>query len=195
MDLDNWEFADASLTTCGRIAPERIDDILAGEGVEMIRHPEDHNLLWIRPSVFCPNGGFGMFFAAPPGGLRAGHLLAVYIGDSTDTLGITYREALRRWSHSDYVFSESTARYVVNGALTCAAARANESFGETNAKLVYNSKLRRAEVRLGAPVQEGLYEGLINYTAPHEPSPYWTEEKLADLPESTQRKARVFYSK
>ena len=116
-------------------------------------------------------------------------------GDSTDSLGVTYQEALRRWSDSDYVFSDSAHRYVVNGALTCAAARANESFGDTNAKIMFNSKLRRAEIRLGAPVREGMYEGLINYTAPHMPSPYWTKDKLALLPELTQQKANKFYCK
>ena len=43
-----------------------------------------------------------------------------------------------RWAASDYVFSELAHRYVVNGDLKCGAARANESFGDTNAKFVYN---------------------------------------------------------
>ena len=131
-----------------------------------------------------------MFFSAPKGGLRAGHLLEVYTGESTDSLEISYREALARWAYSDYVFSDSDHFFVVNGALTCPATRANESFGETNAKLVFNSKWRRAELRLGAPVRKGLYEGLINYTAPHLISPYWTEDKLVSLPPSTQKQAR-----
>ena len=194
LDLDTWDFANTPGTACGLIPPDRALAVLAGEGAAIIRHPDDHSQLWIRRSEFCPNGGFGMFFAAPKGGLRAGYLLAVYIGESTDSLEISYREALARWTSSDYVFSDSDHRYVVNGALTCAAARANESFGETNAKLVFNSKERRAELRLGAPVQEGLYEGLVNYTAPHMPSPYWTEDKLDCLPLSTQKKARAFYS-
>ena len=195
LDLDNWEFADTSISSCGFIPPDKVAAILASEGVEIRRHPDDHGQLWIRKSFFCPNGGFSLFFEAPPGGLRAGYLLAVYDGDSTESLGITYQEALRRWSDSDYVFSDSAHRYVVNGALTCAAARANESFGDTNAKIMFNSKLRRAEIRLGAPVREGMYEGLINYTAPHMPSPYWTKDKLALLPELTQQKANKFYCK
>ena len=193
LDLDTWDFADSDFTACGLISPDRVSEILAGEGAELISHPDDHVQMWIRRSVCCPEGGYGLFFAAPKGGLRAGYLLAIYTGDSTDSLKIGYREALTRWSTSDYVFSDPAYRYVVNGNLTCAAARANESFGDTNVKLWFNGTLRRAELRLSAPVREGFYEGLTNYTAPHQPSPYWTEEKLVSLPLSTQQRARKFY--
>ena len=57
------------------------------------------------------------------------------------------------------------------------------TFGDTNA----NSTLRRAELRLGAPVQEGLYE------APNMTSPYWTEDKLVCLPISTQQHLPIPY--
>ena len=61
-------------------------------------------------------------------------------------------------------------------------------------KLCFNSKLRRVELRLGASVQEGFYEGLTNYTTPLLPSPYWTKDKLDSLPMATQQRARIFYS-
>ena len=91
------------------------------------------------------------------------------------------------------MFSDPAYRYVANGDLTCSAAWANESFGDTYAKLWFNSTLRRAEVRLGSPVLEGLYEGLTNYKAQHLPSPYWTGDKLVSLPMSTQQRTRAFY--
>ena len=116
---------DTSFTTCGLIPPERAPAVLAGDGVVLHRHPDDHGQLWIRNSEFCPNGGLGIFFAAPKGGLRAGHLLAVYTGELTDSLEISYRDALNQWSTSDYVFSDAAYRFVVNGDLSCAAARAN----------------------------------------------------------------------
>ena len=54
-------------------------------------------------------------------------------------LQISYRETLRRWAESDYVFRESVHRYVVNRDLTCGAARANASFDDANAKFYYNN--------------------------------------------------------
>ena len=45
LDLNTWEFADNSLTTCGFIPPDRASAILAGEGAEIIRHPDDHRQL------------------------------------------------------------------------------------------------------------------------------------------------------
>ena len=61
LDLDTWDFADSTATTCGRVSPDRVRAVLAGEGADLIRHPEDHELLWIQRSEFCPNGGLGMF--------------------------------------------------------------------------------------------------------------------------------------
>ena len=75
---------------------------------------------------------------APKGGLQARCILAIYKGDSTDSLLTSYREALRRWRHSGNIFSESAASYVVNRDLKCGAARASESFGDANAKFFYN---------------------------------------------------------
>ena len=93
------------------------------------------------------------------------------------------------------MFSESAHSYVVNGDLTCGAARANDSFGDTNAKFFYNrTLLRRVELRLMVRVPKGFYEVLVNYTTPHMKSLYWTEEKIASLPWATQERARKFYS-
>ena len=101
---------------------------------------------------------------------------------------------MKRWAASDYVFSDSEHRYVVNGDLKCEAARENESFGDTNTKFVYKRASRGVELRLVARVPEGFYEALVNYTSPHMKSPYWTEDKIICFPMPTQRKARQWYN-
>ena len=59
----------------------------------------------------------------------------------------------------------------------------------------FNHYKRRVELRLAVDVPEGFYEALVNYTAPHQESAYWTEERIALLPVATQRKARNFYKR
>ena len=162
-------------------------------GPELIFHPDDHPLLWCRESVCCPGANRGLFFEIKGGGRKRGHLIAVYEGDSCDSLGIPYREAMKRWSGGEYVLSNSAYRYVVNGALSSGAARANDSFGDANTFLYFNSHKRRVELRLAVDVPDGFYEALVNYTAPHQESEYWTEDRMAALPAATQQKARAFY--
>ena len=42
----------------------------------------------------------------------SGFVCSLYKGDSTDSLHLSYRDALWHWRHSDYVFSESAASVV-----------------------------------------------------------------------------------
>ena len=100
---------------------------------------------------------------------------------------------MKKWAGSDYVISGSAHRYVVNGALTSGAARANDSFGDANTFLYFNPNKRRVELRLAVDVSAGFYEALVNYTPPHQASTFWTEDRLLLLPEETRRRARVFY--
>ena len=81
----------------------------------------------------------------------------------------------------------------MNGALSCGAARANDSFGDANTFLYFNHHKRRVELRLAVDVPDGFYEALVNYTAPHQESEYWTEDRISLLPAETQKKARAFY--
>ena len=127
-------------------------------------------------------------------GLRRGHLIAVYDGDSCDSLGILYADALEQWEDSEYVLSHPKAKYAVNGAPTYSAARANDSFGDANAFLYFNERLRRFELRLTVDLPAGFYEILVNYTEPHRRSSFWTAEAIARLPKETQQRARRFYS-
>ena len=80
----------------------------------------------------CPGANLGLFFEVKGPGLKRGHLLAVYEGDSCDSLGISYKQAVVKWKDSEYVLSHSHHRFVVNGALTSGAARGNDSFGDAN---------------------------------------------------------------
>ena len=106
---------------------------------------------------------------------KKGILLGICEGPCNDELSITYEEALRGWVNSDYVLVEARHGYVVNGGLHSGPARASESFGQANAFLYFNERLRRFELRLAGNVKPGLYEILINYTKPNCPSAYyWT---------------------
>ena len=67
------------------------------------------------------------------------------------------------------------------------------SFGDANAFLYFNPRQRRFELRLATWVLAGFYEILVNYTAPHRKSSFWTEENIAKLPAETRRRARAFY--
>jgi hypothetical protein len=49
--------------------------------------------------------------------------------------------------------------------------------------------LRRLELITRAPLEEGIYEALINYDTPGEPPAYWTAERLSYL--SDEARARM----
>ena len=77
----------------------------------------DYERLWCRESECCPGRSlfYGLFFET--GGMKKGHLLTVYEGDSCDSLGISYQTVMKKWKGSEYVLSNSAHRFVVNGAL------------------------------------------------------------------------------
>ena len=193
IDLGEWGFFLTPNPSCGRIASSAVDGIKQSEGPVLRRHVDDHPLLWCRESVCCPGANKGLYFEIKGGGRKRGHLVAVYDGDSCDSLNIPYRKAMERWSGGDYVLSNSAYRYVVNGNLSCGAARANDSFGDANTFLYFNPHKRRVELRLAVDLPDGFYEALVNYTAPHQESAYWTEDRIALLPAETQKIARKFY--
>ena len=192
IDFDEWGYFVTPAPNCGLVKQSEVRRIKAGPGPPLRLHTDDHRTLWIRQSVHCPGGNWGLYLEAETC-LPRGYLIAIYEGDSCDSLNIPYKEALLRWESSDYVLSHPASRYVVNGALECGAARANDSFGDANAFLYFNPRLRRFELRLAAWILAGFYEILVNYTAPHRKSSFWTEENIAKLPEVTQQRARAFY--
>ena len=113
---------------------------------------------------------------------------------SLSDLNLTYSDAVKQWAHSDYVFADAQHNYVVNGHLSSGAARANESFGVINAFIYFNTERCRAELLVAANIYiSGYYEGLVNYTEPHKPSPYWTTRRVSLLPASTRAKCMNFY--
>ena len=192
IDLCEWGYFLTPDPMCGRIASERARQIKQGEGPALRAHPEDHKGLWCRESAFCPGANNGLFCELQTGRKR-GHLIAVYEGESNDSLNITYQTAMERWKGSEYVLSNSDYRYVVNGDLSSGAARANESFGDANTFLYFNNNKRRVELRLAADLPAGFYEALVNYTPPHQASSFWTEDRILLLPEETRKRARAFY--
>ena len=84
-------------------------------------------------------------------------------------------------------------RYVVNGAITNGASRANEGFATFNAYLVFNTNYRRMELRLAGPAEPGTYEALTNYDTPHQPPGYWSRERWMRLPPDSQRLCDEYY--
>ena len=193
IDFADGEYFITPAMACGLITPLATSRIKASQGPMISLHPDDYRHLWVRPSELCLGANLGLFLEATGSGLRRGHLIAVYEGDSIDSLDISYQEALNLWNESDYVLSHPKYRYVVNGAPTCSAARANDSFGDANAFLYFNKRLRRFELRLTVDLEAGFYEILVNYTTPHQKSSFWTKEAIARLPADTQLRAREFY--
>ena len=194
IDLSDWGFFVTPGVECGQIKASEVNRIKMSQGPNHLPHSDDYLYLWVRPSELCSGGNLGLFLEVMESGLRRGHLIAVYDGESCDSLGILYLDALKLWEDSEYVLSQPKAQYAVNGASTCSAARANDSFGDANAFLYFNERLRRFELRLAIDLPAGFYEILVNYTEPHRRSSFWTAEAIARLPKETQQRARSFYS-
>ena len=63
-----------------------------------------------------------------------------------------------------------------------------------NNNFVYNPIYHWVELRLKGCGQPGYYEGLVNYTEPGRPSPYWTSLRVSLLPPAARAHCRPFYS-
>ena len=178
----------------GRVPNDDMAKILDLPEPTHIRHPDGRVDTWIRKSYHCEDGGMGLYFYVPKGGLRRGTLLDVYVGESNEDTNTSYADAVRRWANSDYVLADRQHEYVINGHLSSGAARANESFGAVNSILYFNPEQRRGELLVAATIRiSGYYEALVNYTEPHRPSPYWTTRRVSLLPAATRAKCLQFY--
>ena len=177
----------------GRIPTEAAEALIAQGGPDLIRHPLDHPHMWIRPSYHCPDGGYSIIFRLDANTPR-GYLMGIYCGVTNEVMGLSYSEAEKAWSHSDYVMGYPHATYIVDGDLTSGPTRANEGFHITNSFFLFNSTQRWVEWRLKGCGQAGYFEGLVNYTEPGRPSPYWTSQRVSLLPPATRASCRAFYS-
>ena len=177
----------------GRIPDKEAEALIAQGGPNLIRHPLDHPHMWIRPSYHCPGGGYSIIFRLDSN-LPRGYLLGIYCGMTNDVLGLSYAEAEQAWSSSDYVMGFPGAGYIVDGDLTSGPTRANEGFHITNSFFLFNPSQRWVEFRLKGCGQKGYFEGLVNYTEPNKPSPYWTSQRVSLLPPATRAHCRAFYS-
>ena len=197
--ISGIDLEDASLLYLTGDVPGRVPDDVMEKILDLpepahVRHPDSRVATWIRKSHHCEDGGIGLYFYVPKGGLRRGTLLEVYEGESNEDVNMSYAEAVRRWADSDYVLADVQHAYVVNGYLSSGAARANESFGAVNSILYFNPSQRRGELLVAATIRiSGYYEALVNYTEPHKPSPYWTTRRVSLLPAETRAKCLQFY--
>ena len=192
------DVSDYSLLSMDELLPGRIPDeiaerLIAQGGPDLIRHPLDHPHMWIRPSHFCPGGGFGLIFRLDHPVPR-GYLLGIYCGLTNAIMGLSFQEAERQWRFSDYVMAYSREGYIVDGDLTSGPTRINEGFHITNGFFLYNRTQKWVEVRLRGCGQPGYYEGLVNYTDPGRPSSYWTSQRILQLPPASRATCRSFYS-
>ena len=159
----------------------------------IIFHPRDHRNMWIRPSHHCPGGGNGLIFRLVTTAPR-GYLLGIYCGLTNTVMNLSYEEAIALWDESDYVMGYPRHGFVIDGDLTSGPTRANEGFHPTNCFFVYNPIYQWVELRLKGCGQPGYYEGLVNYTEPGRPSPYWTSLRVSLLPPAAKAHCRAFYS-
>ena len=120
--------------------------------------------------------------------------MGIYCGITNEVMRLSYSEGGAAWSDSDYVMAYPNANYIVDGDLTSGATRLNEGFHITNSLFLFHSTQRWVEWRPKGCGQPGYYEGLVNYTEPHKPSPYWTSQRVSLLPPATRAVCRAFYS-
>jgi hypothetical protein len=119
-----------------------------------------------------------------------GTFLGHYEGVDNGSLHLTYKEAMRHFRASDYVLADPPHHYVIDGApqdtgFICGAARVNNNFKVSNCHFEFNTVCRRMELITTAPLQEGMYEVLVNYDTPGVPPCYWTTLRRARLTEET----------
>ena len=81
----------------------------------------------------------------------------------------------------------------MNGSRHSGPTYANEGFSRFNTLLVYRPEKRRMELITAFDLKAGVYEALVNYTIPGEPSPYWSPNRRARLPLATQRECVAYY--
>jgi hypothetical protein len=155
---------------------------------------------WVQASYFCENRGLGLFMEVVAGvTLGAGTLLGNYEGVDNGSLHLTYKEAKRHFRASDYVLADPPHQYVIDGSpqegtgLICGAARANDNFEVSICHFEFNSVFRRMELITTAPLQEEMYEVLVNYDTPSVPPCYWTDLRRARLTEETRRRCLNHY--
>jgi hypothetical protein len=124
-----------------------------------------------------------------------GPVLAFYEGRCNKNRD-DYAAALVRFAASDYVLSDKPHRFVVDGQHNDAIsgpARSNDNFDIINCYFAYNPTLRRLEHITRAPLEEGIYEALINYDTLGEFPAYWTTERLSYLSDEARARCLAYY--
>jgi hypothetical protein len=162
------------------------------------QHRSDYKPAWVQPSHFCPAGGQGLFFEVRPGRtLPAGTLIGIYSGRDNKTLKLSYKEARTRFQSSNYVMTYDPCQYVVdgqNGQRISGPAWCNDNFDMFNCLFSWNPNLKRIELHTKAPLGEGYYEALVNYSDPGKKSSFWTDEKILLLPPESRARC-IAYSR
>jgi hypothetical protein len=177
------------ITTDGKLSPNFISR--KGEFTSLYSYGKDNpnwQPAWVQP---CPGGGHGIFFQVPPGRtIPAGTLIGVYSGRNNISLSLSFDTAQKLFQASDYVLAYQPGGYVVdgqNGQNISGPARCNDNFGK------WNPIAHRMELFTKAPLQEGLYEALVNYNEPGKSSVYWTPERLSLLPPDSRERCIAYY--
>ena len=191
-DLYDYPLLSTNEELPGRIPTKLAKKLIKKGGPPIVLHPDDHPHQWIRPSHFCPNGGYGLIIRIDaPGNQRTG-IIGIYDGTSNEDLHLSHSEAAELWADSDYVLSSPSHNFIVNGDLSSGAARINEGFETTNSFWYFNKERSRFEARFKGKPVPGYYEVLGNYTEGGLPSSYWTERRVSQLPKATQKSVSHF---
>ena len=164
----------------------------------LLRHHHlDYKPSWVQPSHFCPGGGQGLFFEVKPGRtLPAGTLIGIYSGRDNTMLRISVKEARARFQSSNYVMTYEPGRYIVdgqNGNVISGPAWCNDNFEMFNCLFSWNPVFKRIELHTKAPLGEGYYEALVNYSDPGKKSGFWTDEKILLLPPESRARCIAYY--
>jgi hypothetical protein len=154
-------------------------------------------------SAFCPGGGyedkassFKSHRAAQESRRALWSLIGVYSGRDNISLSLSFDTAQKLFQASDYVLAYQPGGYVVDGQNRqniSGPARCNDNFGIFNCNFGWNPIAHRMELFTKAPLQEGLYEVLVNYNEPRKSSVYWTQERLSLLPPDSRKRCIAYY--
>ena len=151
--------------------------------------------IWVGESFHYPHEGLSLYVrfkkdSQPP----PGYAVLWYWGETTESLGLSFAEFSRRFADNDYLLGSAHHCFGVVGAPDSPASYANDGFYRSNAFFWYVPEVRAYFLCLRGKAKVGVaYELMPNYGDPGFPSQYWTPQRVAHLPRSTQAICSQFY--
>ena len=151
--------------------------------------------VWVGESYHYPHKGLSLWVRFKSGSQPPpGYAVLWYWGETTESLGLSFAEFSQRFATNDFLLGSAHHKFGVVGAPESPASYANDGFYHSNAFFWYVPEVRAYFLCLRGRARVGVaYELMPNYGDPGFPSLYWTPQRVAQLPRSTQVICRQFY--